>query len=101
MPTCSAFSFTGQFPTRTDTYVNQAVPAAGLTVVFVPDGSVTTQPCNAGVAGNPLPRVQGDWQASAGDTYQITGLSLSQLTIRFFNGGAAVARTATIVVQGA
>jgi hypothetical protein len=101
VPTCSAFSFSGQFPTRTDNYVNQAVPAAGLTIVFTPDGSGTAQPFNSGVAGNPLPRVQVDWQASAGDTYQITGLSLAQLTITFFNGGAAVARTATVVVQGA
>jgi hypothetical protein len=101
VPTCSAFSFSGQFPTRTDNYVNQAVPAAGLTIVFTPDGSVTAQPFNSGVAGNPLPRVQVDWQATVGDTYQITGLSLSQLTITFFNGGSAVARTATVVVQGA
>jgi hypothetical protein len=101
VPTCTAFSFATQLATRTDNYVNAAVPASGLTIVFTPDGSTTAQPFNSGVAGNPLPRVQVDWQANAGDTYQISGLSLSQLTIAFFNGGAAVARTATIVVQGA
>ncbi len=101
VPTCSAFAFSGQFPTRTDNYVDESVPAGGLTIVFTPDGSTTAQPFNSGVNGNPLPSVQVDWQASAGDTYQITGLSLAQLTITFFNGGVAVARTATIVVQGA
>ena len=62
---------------------------------------MTPQPFNSGVNGTALPRVQVDWQAAPGDTYQIAGLSLSQLTITFFNGGAAVPRTATIVAQGA
>jgi hypothetical protein len=101
VPTCSSFAFVGQFATRTDNYVNQAVPAAGLTIAFTPDGSVTPQPFNSGVNGSALPKYQVDWQATPGDTYQITSLSQSQLTITFFNGGAAVARTATIVVQGA
>jgi hypothetical protein len=101
VPTCTAFSFATQLATRTDNYVNVTVPASGMTIVFTPDGSSTAQPFNSGVNGNPLPRVQVDWQASAGDTYQITGLSLAQLTIAFFNGGSAVARTATLVVQGA
>jgi hypothetical protein len=101
VPTCSAFSFAAQLPTRTDNYVSEAVPAAGLTIVFTPDGSVTAQPFNSGVNGNALPRVQVDWQATSGDTYQLTNFTLAGLTITFFNGGAAVARTATIVVQGA
>ncbi len=101
VPTCSAFSFAGQLPTRTDNYVNEAVPSTGLTITFTPDGSSTAQPFNGGVNGNPLPSVQVDWQATPGDTYQITGFTLTGLTITFFNGGVAVARTATIVVQGA
>jgi|GEM_PF-705386 len=100
-PQCSAFSFTAQLPTRTDNYVNQAVGSGGLTIVFKPDGAVSTQPFNAGVAGNTLPSYQVDWQATAGDTYVVSGLSLSQLTIQFFNGGGAVSRTALIIVQGA
>ena len=100
-PQCSAFSFATQIPTRTDNYVNQAVPNTGLTIVFTPDGSLSAQPFNAGVNGNTLPKYQVDWQNTTGDSYTVTGLPLSQLTIQFFNGGVGVARTATIVVQGA
>jgi len=102
-PVCSAFAYNVNFPTRTDNYLNQSVPSTGLTIVFTPDGSLTAQPFNAGVNGAVIPRVQVDWQAQTGDTYQMTGLSLSQLTLTFFNSSnVAVTRTGvTVVVQGA
>jgi hypothetical protein len=102
-PECSAFSFVTQLPTRTDHYINKSVGTGGLTIMFAPDGSTTPpfKPFNAGVAGNALPSYQVDWQATAGDTYVVSGLSLSLLTITFFNSGVVVARTASIIVQGA
>jgi len=101
-PICSAFASNVSLPTRTDNYLNLSVPNTGLTIVFTPDGSTTPQAFNAGVNGSALPKLEVDWQATAGDTYVITGLSLSQVTITFYNGGIAVARSGvTVVAQGA
>jgi hypothetical protein len=109
---CDAFNFTVQFPLRTDHYLNQSVGTGGLTIAFTPDGSATAQAFNTGPTGTgSYPAVQVDWANTSGDTYTITnsagvnggvGPSLSGMTITFFNGGVAVARTGvTIVVAGA
>jgi hypothetical protein len=49
-----------------------------------------------------LPAVQVDWGMQAAVDYTISGLSLSQLTIQFFNSsGSPVAATGvTIIVEG-
>lgn len=90
-----------QLDARTDNYLNRTVPSTGLTVAFTPDGAATAAPFNGGPNGSIVPRVQVDWQNQSGDTYAITGLSLSQMTITFSNGGAPVTRSGvTIVAQG-
>lgn len=98
---CLGFSFQVTVPARTDNYMQQAVPNTGLTITFKPDGATAAGAFNGGPNGHNLPAVSVDGQFQTGDTYQITGLSLSQLTITFYdNTNTAVARTADIHVQG-
>jgi Putative phage tail protein len=99
---CSAFNFSVQLPARIDHYQNQTVPNTGLTIIFTPDGSGSTQAFNGGPAANNLPYYSVSWQAQTGDYYTVTGLSLSQLTITFYNSSnAAVQRTGVnITVEG-
>jgi hypothetical protein len=69
--------------------------------VFQRDGTTTPAPFNGGPGLNDVPYYSVSWQATAGDTYQISGLSLSQLTITFFNGGVAQLRTGVnVTVEG-
>ena len=101
IPFATAFNFQVQLPSRIDHYQNQSVPSSGLTINFTPDGSTTPQTFNGGPGSNDLPYVSVSWQATAGDTYVISGLSLSQMTITFYNTGVAVARTGVnIDVEG-
>ena len=97
----TGFSFSVQLPARIDHYQNQSVPSGGLTITFTPDGSSTAQPFNGGPGSNDVPYWNVSWQSQVGDTYTITGLSLSALTVQFFNGGNPVARSGVnIDVEG-
>jgi hypothetical protein len=101
LPTCVAFNYAVQLPARVDHYQNQTVFGAGQTIVFGRDGSGTPSPFNGGPGANDVPFYSVSWQATAGDTFTVTGLSLSQMTIKFFNGGSPVTRTGVnITVEG-
>jgi hypothetical protein len=101
-PEALAFSFAVQLPARIDHYQNQAVGPGGETITFARDSAPSTPaPFNGGPGTNGTPYLSVSWSGQTGDTYQITGLSLSHLTIQFFNsGGTPVARTANIDVEG-
>jgi hypothetical protein len=102
IPFAAAFNYAVQIPARIDHYQNLAVPSTGLTITFARDAAPSVPaPFNGGPGANQLPYWNVSWQAQAGDTYTITGLSLSRLTIQFFNGGSPVARTGVNVdVEG-
>lgn len=85
IPFCTAFNWTAQVPARIDHYQNQSVPAAGLTIVFQPDGAAGPGAFNGGPAANNLPYVNVAYQGASGEYYQVTALSLSQMTITFFD----------------
>jgi hypothetical protein len=98
-----AFSFAVQLPSRIDHYQQQTVPSggSGLTIAFRRDGTTTPALFNGGPGANDLPYVSVSWQPTAGDQYSISGLSLSQLTIAFTNGGSRVERdNVNITVEG-
>jgi hypothetical protein len=96
-----AFSFAVQLPSRIDHYQQQAVPSGGLTITFQRAGTATPAAFNGGPSSADLPYVSVSWQPTAGDQYTISGLSLSQLTIRFSNGGLFVERdNVNITVEG-
>ena len=104
IPFATAFNFAIQLPSRIDHYQNQTVGSGGLIIVFGLDSAPSTPaPFNGGPgSNNDLPYVNVSWQAQVGDTYTITGLSLSQLTIQFFNSlGSPVSRSGVnIDVEG-
>jgi hypothetical protein len=96
-----AFNYAVQLPPRIDHYQQQSVPSGGLTITFKRDGTATSAAFNGGPGANDLPYVNVSWQPTAGDQYTISGLSLSQLTIRFTNGGSFVERdNVNITVEG-
>jgi hypothetical protein len=96
-----AFSFAVQLPSRIDHYQNQSVGTGGLPITFRRDGTATPAAFNGGPGSADLPYVSVSWQPTAGDQYAISGLSLSQLTIRFTNGGSFVERdNVNITVEG-
>jgi hypothetical protein len=98
-----AFSFAVQLPSRIDHYQQQTVPSggSGLTIAFRRDGTTTPALFNGGPGTDDLPYVSVSWQPTAGDQYSISGLSLSQLTIAFTNGGSRVERdNVNITVEG-
>jgi hypothetical protein len=98
-----AFTYTVQLPSRIDHYQQQTVPSggSGLTITFRRDGTTTPAAFNGGPGSADLPYVSVSWQPTAGDQYSISGLSLSQLTIRFSNGGLFVERdNVNITVEG-
>jgi hypothetical protein len=99
----SAFSYMVQLPSRIDHYQQQTVPSggSGLTITFQRDGATTPAAFNGGPGSADLPYVSVSWQPTAGDQYSISGLSLSQLTIHFTNGGMPVERdNVNITVEG-
>ena len=97
-----AFNYTVQLPSRIDHYQQQSVPSSsGLTIAFRRDGTTTPAAFNGGPGSADLPYVSVSWQPTAGDQYSISGLSLSQLTIQFTNGGFRVERdNVNITVEG-
>jgi len=77
------------------------VGTGGLTITFRRDGTTTPATFNGGPGSADLPYVSVSWQPTAGDQYSISGLSLSQLTIQFTNGGSPVERdNVNITVEG-
>ncbi|QAY96719.1 hypothetical protein CWB41_14065 [Methylovirgula ligni] len=84
---------------RVDHYQNLSVGTGGLTIDFAPDGVSQPAAFNSGLNGSALPTLYPPvWSQQPGDTYQYTGLSLSGVTLTFFNGGSAVARTGVTVI---
>jgi putative tail protein len=101
IPYALAFNYTVQLPARIDHYQHQSIAAGGTTITFQRDGTTAPAAFNGGPGANGLPYYSVSWQATAGDTYTISGLSLSQLTIQFLNGGSGVARSnVNITVEG-
>lgn len=88
-----AFSTTVQVEARIDHFQGLSVPSGGLAITFQPDGAASASPFNGGPAGQALPYVTVSWQPTAGDTYAITSFTTAGLTITFYNGGVAVARS--------
>ncbi len=101
IPFVTAFSYAVQLAARIDHYQNLSVGSGGLTVVFQPDGAAAPAAFNGGPNGAGVPYYQVSWPAQPGDTYTITGLSLAQMTIQFFNGDSPVARAGVnLTVEG-
>jgi hypothetical protein len=95
------FSYAVQLPARIDHYQGLAVPDTGFAITFARDGVVGAAPFNGGPGGAALPYWNVSWQAQAGDTYQVTGLALGGMTVKFLNGGVGVARSGVnINVEG-
>jgi hypothetical protein len=96
------FNYSVQVQARIDHYQNLTVPAAGLTVVFRPDGAAAPGAFNAGPPPGMAPLVNVDWGMQAAVDYTITGLSLSRLTIAFFDksGAPVAANGVTVIVEG-
>lgn len=95
-----AFSILGDVDDRVDHTVNYALSAAGETFTFTPDGGTATA-FNGGPNGATVPLINVQvLNSTAGDDVQITGVSLSQATIKVVNGGVGVARNINATFQG-
>src|SRR5260370_41334008 len=53
------FTFAVYAPQRIDDYIGVALPAAGLTLVYQPNGTATAAPFNGGPGRAPLPPLHG------------------------------------------
>jgi hypothetical protein len=96
-----SFVFAVDVPDRDDHYVNLAVPAAGLTLAFRPDGAASPAPFLGGPGSAALPALQVTILGAApGDDAVVTNLSLAGCTIEVVNGGAGVARSINLLAQG-
>lgn len=95
------FTFAVYAPQRIDDYIGVALPAAGLTLVYQPNGTATAAPFNGGPGGAALPQLQltilGEQQ---GDTLAFGSQTLAGCTIQVLNGGVGVQRTANILAKG-
>jgi hypothetical protein len=101
IPYALDFNWQVQLPARIDHYLNQSIASGGTTITFEPDYTTSPGPFNGG-PDNVLPAVQVDWGMQTAVDYTISGLSLSQLTIQFFNSvGSPVAATGvSVIVEG-
>ena len=103
---CTDFDWTVSLAARYDHYLNQTIPAGGLTINFAPDALAgQAQQSAAAFNGGPnagnLPGILVTWQNNPGDTLVITNLSLSSATIQIQNGGVGVTTYNTnIVAEG-
>lgn len=90
-----AFSWNVQVPNRIDHYAGITVPATGLVLSFAPDGAAGPGSFNGGPSGQALPYITvTNPQGQTGDTFTISNLTTSGLTIQFFNAaGVPVARS--------
>ncbi len=92
-----------QVPARIDHYQGLNVPATGLAIEFIPDGSGTFAAYNGGPNGQALPYVNVSWPGGIGITYyQFTNFTTAGLTITFYNalGVAVVAPNVNIATEG-
>ena len=87
-----AFNEQVQVPARIDHYQNLSVPSSGLAIVFQPDGATTPAAYNGGPNGSTVPYVNVSYPGGAGvGYYTVSALTLSGLTITFFNSsGVAI-----------
>lgn len=89
---------------RLDSYTNLAVPAAGVTVTFVPKGGTDPKPFKGGPDGAPgsAPHYQITiLDAVAGDKIEITSaITIAAITFRILNAGVPVDRVVNLSVQG-
>jgi hypothetical protein len=88
-------------PQRIDDYVGVSVPAAGLALLYTPNGTAAPTPFNGGPGGAALPQLQVTiLNAQPNDSLVLTNQSLAGSTITVFNGGAGVARIVNILAKG-
>jgi hypothetical protein len=101
IPYALAFNWQVQLPARIDHYLNQSIASGGATIVFEPDYAATPGAFNGG-PDHALPAVQVDWGMQTAVDYTISGLSLSQLTVQFFDstGSPTAATGVSIIVEG-
>jgi hypothetical protein len=87
-------TITIQLPTRLDHILtNGTLLAAGLAVTFTPDGSATPAAFNGGPNNAVVPAIVASWgDEQPGDVLQVTGLTLSGMTVSIVNGGLGVQR---------
>ena len=98
-----AFTNTADVPDRVDHIVGASLPSGGTTFTFTPDGSATPVPFKGGPGGAALPFVSvAIHGATSGDTVHIdpAAFTAAQVKVQVLNGGAGVARTVDITVQG-
>lgn len=97
----TVFTFSADVRGRADHFVNYALSSAGETIQFTPDDTSSAKPFNGGPNGATYPQVLVSiLNQSNGDYFTVTGLDLSQATIRCFNAGVGVARTVNIIIFG-
>jgi hypothetical protein len=88
-------------PERIDDYIGLAVPAAGLALLYMPNGSATPAPFNGGPGGATLPQLQVTILGEQpGDTLALSNQTLSGCAIRVLNGGAGVQRAINLLAKG-
>jgi len=101
IPYCLSFKYTVLVPSRIDHYLAQSISSGGTTITFKPDGAGSSGAFNGGPNAGNLPAVSLAWQETAGDVYQLSGLTKSQVTITILNGGVGVNRTGVdVYVEG-
>lgn len=97
----TTFTFSADVRARADHIVNYSLLAAGETFQFTPDDGASPKPFRGGPNGATYPQVLVSIQnQSNGDYFTVTGLSLSEATIKCWNAGVGVARTVSIVIFG-
>lgn len=97
---CTALNYSVSVPARIDHYQNLAIPAAGLTIQFTPDGSTVPAPFTGGPDNQSLPYLSATWPNQAGDTLSFS-VTNSTAFVQILNGGAGVARSnVNITVEG-
>ena len=91
-----------QAPPRVDHILTDgSIPSTGLVVAFTPDGTSTPAPFNNGLNGASVPGVFVSWNQTAGDTLQVTNLTVAGCKITIVNGGVGVTRAnANVFAEG-
>lgn len=92
VPVCLSFSYSVTVPARHDHYQNVTVPAAGLTINFMPDGASAASGFNGGPNGSAFPYISASWQNQSGDTF-VYSISTTSVFVQFLNGGVGVTRS--------
>jgi hypothetical protein len=94
IPILTGFAFSVDVPDRIDSYAGLALSAAGTAIAY-------TSPFNGGPNGSAVPYIQATiLGASPGDDLILTGITNAGVTARVVNGGAGVARSINLTIQG-